>query len=125
VAHNRIMNIAITTKQGAFYDSTIALGAATVGAEFCAKIIEKRLQVITKGKMKRMNALSTDICDIIGNTGKLLKKKLLMTHTFYIYCNPHSLNLLIGDIVKDTLFAATAIAADNIVTHFYSAKKQY
>ena len=119
------MNIAITIEQGAFYDSTIALGAATVGAEFCTEIIEKRLQVITKGKMKRVNALSTDTCDTMGNTGKLLEKIPSMAHTFHIYCDPHSLNLLIGDIMKDTLFAVTAIAADNIVAHFHSAKKQY
>jgi hypothetical protein len=49
IASNRIMNIAITTDRGAFYDQNIDIGAIKVTAEFCVDQIEQRAQVITKG----------------------------------------------------------------------------
>jgi hypothetical protein len=51
----------------------------------------------------RVNALLTDFCDAIKNTDKLLKKTPSLVYAFHIYYNPHGLNFLINDILKDSL----------------------
>jgi hypothetical protein len=57
---DRVMNFSLSTEKGAFFHSNIDLGAATVSAEFCADLAEKRLQAITRGKMNRVNSLHYD-----------------------------------------------------------------
>jgi hypothetical protein len=72
---DRVMNLSLSTEKGAFFDSNIDLGAATVSAKFCADLAEKRLQIITRGKMSRVNSLYTDICSPILSTLRQLKQR--------------------------------------------------
>jgi hypothetical protein len=125
VASDRIMNIAITTERGAFHYKNIDLGAATISSEFCAEKIENRLQVITKNQMNRINSISTDTCDTIFKTARLLQSFPGLKHTFMISCDPHGLQLLIQDICEFPIFTKVVKQANEIVAHFKSAKKQY
>ena len=84
VESDRIMNIAIATERGAFHYESIDLGTATVSAEFNAEIIGKRPLVITKEQVKRVNSISTDTCDTMLKTGRLLQSFPALNHTFMI-----------------------------------------
>ena len=125
VSSDRIMNIALTTPRGAFYYENIVLGSATVSAEFCAEKIEQRLQHITKQRMRRVNSISTDTCDTMLKTARLLRALPSLKHTFMVPCDPHGLQLLIQDICKFTWFTKVVRQANEIVAHFKGSKKQY
>ena len=62
IKSDRVMNLSLITEKGAFFDSSIDRGTATVSAEFCADLAEKRLQTVTRGKMSRVNSFCTDTC---------------------------------------------------------------
>jgi hypothetical protein len=95
VANNRIINISITTERGAFYYENINLGTTSVTAEFYTEKIEQQIRSITKGQPKRINYISTDTCDTILKTGRLLQALPSFQHVFMIPCDPHGLQLLI------------------------------
>lgn len=119
------MNIAVTTERGAFYNQNLDIGADTASAEYCAEKIEQRCQLITKGRLNRINSISTDTCDTMLKTARLLQATPSMKHTFMIPCDPHGLQLLIQDICEFPAFAPTVKQADEIVAHFKQSKKQY
>jgi hypothetical protein len=125
VANNRIMNISVTTERGAFYHENIDLGAKAVTAEFCAEKIEQQIQSITKGRPKRINSISTDTCDTMRKTARLLQALPSFQHVFMVPCDPHGLQLLIQDICESPAFRQTVGQADEIVKHFKGSKKQY
>jgi Protein of unknown function (DUF 659) len=125
VANNRIMNISITIKRGAFYYKNIDLDAITVSAELCAEKIKQQARSITNGQLKRINSISTDTCDTILKTTRLLQAFPSFQHIFMVPCDPYGLQLLIQDICESSAFRQTIKQADEIVSHFKSAKKQY
>jgi Protein of unknown function (DUF 659) len=125
VANNRIMNISITTERGAFYHENIDLGAQAVTAEFCAEKIEQQARLITKGQLGRINSISTDTCDTMLKTARLLQALPSFQHAFMVPCDPHGLQLLIQDICESPTFRETVRKADEIVSHFKGSKKQY
>ena len=65
---------------------SIDLGTATVSAEFSAEIIGKRLLVITKEQMKRVNSISADTCDTMLKTGRLLQSFPILNHNLQDSC---------------------------------------
>ena len=85
------MTIAVTTERGAFYNQNIDIGAATASGEWCAGQIEERAKTITKGRIIRINAISTDTCDTMLKTARLLQALPSMKHTFMVPCDPHGL----------------------------------
>jgi hypothetical protein len=125
VANNRIMNISVTTERGAFYYENIDLSAASVTAEFCAEKIEQETRLITKGQLTRINSISTDTCGTMLKTARLLQALPSFQHAFMIPCDPHGLQLLIQDICESPAFRPTIKQADEVVSHFKKAKKQY
>jgi len=82
IASNRIMNIAIITDRGAFYDQNVDIGAAKATAEFCFEKIEQRAQAITKGQLQRINSISTDTCGTMLKTARLVQAHPPFQHTF-------------------------------------------
>ena len=125
IASNRVMNIAIITDRGAFYDQNIDIGAMKATAEFCVDKIGQRAQVITKGQLQRINSISTDTCGTMLKTARLLQALPSFKHTFMIPCDPHGLQLLIQDICNHPTLQKTVRQADEIVAHFKGSKKQY
>lgn len=125
VSNHRIMNISVTTERGAFYHENIDLGTATVNAEFCVEQIKERALLITKGQLERINSVSTDTCETMLKTARLLQAIPSFQHTFMVPCDPHGLQLLIQDICESSMFHRVMKQADEIVSHFKSAKKQY
>jgi len=122
---DRVMNLSLTTEKGAFFDSNIDLGAATVSAEFCADLAEKRLQTVTRGKMSRVNSFCTDTCSPMLSALRQLKQRPDLQHTFTIPCDPHGLQLLIQDICEDVAYKELVANANTIVGFLKNAKKQY
>ena len=125
VANNRIMNISVTTERGAFYYENIYLDARAVTAEFCAEKIKQQARLITKGQLKCINSISTDTCDTMLKTARLLQALPSFQHTFMVPCDPHGLQLLIQDICESPAFRQSVKQADEIVSHFKGSKKQY
>ena len=125
IASNRIMNIAIITDRGAFYDQNVDIGAAKATAEFCFEKIEQRAQAITKGQLQRINSISTDTCGTMLKTARLVQAHPPFQHTFMVPCDPHGLQLLIQDICNHPTFQDVVKQADEIVAHFKGAKQQY
>jgi hypothetical protein len=119
------MNIAVTTDRGAFYDQTITLNATTVSSEYAADTIQRRLEIITKGKLNRVNSISTDTCSPMLKTLNLLQSVPQLRHIFIIPCDPHSIQLLIKDICEHFNYAKVVEQANEIIAHFKGAKKQY
>jgi hypothetical protein len=72
VVNNKIINISITIKRGAFYNKNINHGFTAVTAEFYTKKIKQQIRSITKRQPKRINSISTDTYDIILKTARLL-----------------------------------------------------
>jgi hypothetical protein len=70
---DRVMNLSVSTEKGGFFESNTDLGTATVRAEFCADLAEKRLQTVTRGKMNRVNSLWTDTCSPMLSAAAALK----------------------------------------------------
>jgi hypothetical protein len=125
ISSHRIMNIAVTTERGAFYDQNLDIGAATASGEWCAEQIVERAKIITKGRIIHINAISTDTCDIMLKTARILQALPSMKHTFMVPCDPHGLQLLIQDICDYSAFNRVIKQADEIIAHFKNSKKQY
>jgi Protein of unknown function (DUF 659) len=98
IANNRIMNISITTERGAFYHENIDLGATTVSAKFCAEKIKQEALSITKGQLQRINSISTDTCDTMLKTARLLQALPSFQHTFMVPCDPHGLQRQLSEL---------------------------
>jgi Protein of unknown function (DUF 659) len=118
------VNIAITTERGAFYYENINLGAKTIKAEFSSQLIKEKLQKITNNQLARVNSISTDTCDTILKTARLLQASPSLKHTFMIPCDPYGLQLLIQDICETPWFTKTVKQANDIMAHFKNSKKQ-
>jgi len=119
------MNIAVTTPRGAFYYENITLGGTTISGEFCTEKIEQKMLQITKQRLKRINCISTDTCDTMLKTTRLLKALPALSHAFMIPCDPHGLQLLIRDICTFSWYQKIVKQANEVVAHFKSSKKQY
>lgn len=117
------MNIALIIPRGAFYYENIDLGARTISTEYCADIVEKKLQEITKGRMDRVNSILTDTCDTMLKTAHILQATPSLRHTFMVPYDPHGLQLLIYDICEFTSFQRFVKQANEIMAHFKSSKK--
>jgi hypothetical protein len=72
VANNKIINIFIITERGVFYYKNINLNTIAITAEFYTEKIKQRTRLITKGQLKRINFILTDICDTMLKTARLL-----------------------------------------------------
>jgi hypothetical protein len=125
IPSNRIMNVAVITERGAFYDQNIDIRTAKVSTEFCIKQITKRAQDIVKGRMNRIGSISTDTCNTMLKTAQLLQSLPSFQHTLMVPCDPYGLELLIHDICNHSTHQKIIKQADEIVAHFKGAKKQY
>ena len=85
------MNIAVTIERGAFYNQNLDLGADTASAEYYIEKIEQRYQLITKGRINRINSISIDTYDTMLKTARLLQTIPSIKYTFMIPCDPHGL----------------------------------
>ena len=124
-AHNRVMNIAVGTAQGAFYYHNLDMGATTLSAQTMAAKIEEECVKISKGQLNRVNSIAGDTCDGNLSTFRLLQTVPSLSHCFFIPCDAHSLQLLVKDICTHDTVKQVVSAADKVVSHFKHSPKQY
>ena len=62
INHQRICNISVTTRKGTFYYHNASLGSDTADAVYTAEKITEPLNMITKGRLSRINSISADTC---------------------------------------------------------------
>jgi Protein of unknown function (DUF 659) len=125
INYQRICNISVTTKKGAFYYHNTALGLNTAGAVYTADKVIKALNIVTRNRLSRINSISADTCNIILSSFNQISSRPGLKHCFFIPCDPHGLQLLIKDILSYSVYAITVHAASQIIDHFHYADKQY
>lgn len=72
-----------------------------------------------------MSSLSTDTCATMQSTWTGLAKHPSLSHSFFVPCDSHGLQLLIKDLLESAPFSDTITKAQTIVSAFRCAKKQY
>lgn len=86
-------------------------------------MIEKCEEAINH-QLKRVNCIATDICAIMKLMWSLIEQHPKMKHVFFVFCDSHGLQLLLGDVVKFFFFAKTIRQAQLIVTSFRVFNKE-
>jgi hypothetical protein len=72
INHQRICNISVTTRKGAFYYHNASLGPDTAGAAYTAEKVTEALNMITQTRLSRINSISADICStMLGSFDQL------------------------------------------------------
>jgi hypothetical protein len=125
INHQRICNISVTTKKGAFYYHNTALGPDTAGAVYTADKVTEALNIVTRNRLSRINSISADTCSTMLGSFDQISSRPGLEHCFFIPCDPHGLQLLIKDILSYPVYAITVHAASQIIDHFHHADKQY
>ena len=72
---DRVLNITLTTKFGAFYYHNAILPPETASAELIIKAVLETIDVVYKGKRERINAYLTDTYSIMRLIWHLLLKQ--------------------------------------------------
>jgi hypothetical protein len=62
INYQRIYNISVITRKGAFYYNNASLGPDTAGAVYTAEKIIEAFQGIIKNRLSRINSISADTC---------------------------------------------------------------
>jgi hypothetical protein len=125
INHQRICNLSVVTRRGAFYYHNASLGPDTAGSVYTAEKITEALDVITKGRLSRINSISVDTCSTMLGSFDQFKNHTGLQHCFFIPCDPHGLQLLIKDILKYPAYASTEKATSQLIEHMHHADKQY
>ena len=125
IQRNRIMNLcANIPTYGAFYIKSTALGSHSITAEWTATwFIDQALQLL-EGDTSRLNSLVTDTCPTQRATWQLIKQDNRFKHVFFVPCQSHSLQLLIGDILRTPWFAEVFQQAHLIINCFVNSPLQ-
>ena len=76
-------------------------------------------------ELDRVSSLTTDTCSTMRSIRQALENSTELSHALFVPCNSHGLQLLIKDLTEQPLFAPVMRDAQQIVTSFHKAKKQY
>jgi hypothetical protein len=111
INYQRICNISVTIKKGAFYYHNTALGPDIAGAVYTADKVIKALNIVTRNRLLRINSISADICSIMLSSFDQINSRPGLKYCFFIPCDPYGLQLLIKDILSYPIYAITVYAA--------------
>lgn len=124
VNSERILNITISTRQGIFYYLNLVLPPETMSSQVTTEIVYKALLSISKNRISRINAISTDTCPTMQSIWRLLPQQPGLEHCLMIPCDSHGLQLLIMDIITTPPFAALKDSANQLVGHLKHSPKR-
>src|SRR5436190_10766642 len=90
-----------------------------------AQWLRNHLVTLTKGDIARINSIITDICKLIFKMWLEIQKLDEFKHVFFIPCDSHGLQLLIGDLLKIPGFKEVLNKAQTVVKSFHHSLLQY
>jgi hypothetical protein len=124
IAHQRVLNISVGTQSG-FLPHNVILGRDPVSGEYQREKVLSIINTMTNSQPESVNSISGDTCPGMRKTIRLLESSPEFRPTFTIPCDPHGLQLLLGDILPHTSFAPAVKGADSLIDHLHHADKQY
>jgi hypothetical protein len=125
INHRRMINLLVVVLGfGSFYLETEHVGDKTLDAQFFVNWFFWKSKNYCLD-LNRISSLSTDTCATMQSTWTSLAKHPSLSHSFFVPCDSHGLQLLIKDLLQSELFSDTITKAQTIVSAFHQAKKQY
>jgi Protein of unknown function (DUF 659) len=124
VNSDRILNITISTRRGIFYYLNVVLPTETASSQLITEIVYKALISVSRNRIDRINAVSTDTCKTIRSIWRILQRQPGLEYCFMIPCDSHGLQLLIMDILKSSPFAILTENANQLVGHLKHSSKR-
>src|SRR5579859_990040 len=123
---NRICNISIHSKYGAFHYVSENIHAKRMTAPVAVAWLRDHLLTLSHQRLDRINSISTDTCATMRRMWIEIEKFEDLKHCFFIPCDSHGIQLLVKDVM--TLipsFNETIQQAQCIVKSFRHAPLQY
>jgi hypothetical protein len=123
ISSQRIINLSVVIpRYGSIFIANESVGRQDLTASFFANWF---IQRVSEYNLARISSLTTDTCATMRNTWTGLEKLDILSHTIFIPCDSHGLQLLIKDLLDQPRIAEVLKKAHSIVTGFHFAKKQY
>jgi hypothetical protein len=91
INHQRIYNISVTTRRGAFYYHNTSFRPNTASAAYITEKIIKALDVIINNQLSRINSISADTYSVMLKSFDKIKIQPGLKHCFFISYNSHGL----------------------------------
>ncbi len=112
------------TERSHFYIHFESNIARTIDAKTQVAWLITQMTQITKGKLWRVNSLTTATCNLMRALWKSFKKNPRLEHIFCVLCNSHSIQLLIKDILSIKWYSGVIRQVHLIVKTFRSANRE-
>lgn len=113
-----------TSRGGGFHLKAMAGIAETMTAAVQAEWMIKGCREATNNQLWRVNCIGTDTCSTMKAMWSEIRKFPEMRHVFFVPCDSHGLQLLLGDILKLPFFADIMQKAQSIVIAFRGSNKE-
>jgi hypothetical protein len=91
INHQRICNIFIITKKGAYYYYNTALGLDTADVVYTADKFIEALNIVIQDRLLRINSISADSYSIMLDSLNQISRRPGLKHCFFISCDSHRL----------------------------------
>src|SRR5205814_3618479 len=85
-------------------------------AAAAAQWLRNHLVTLMKGDIARINSIITDTCKLMFKMWLKIQKLDEFKHVFFIPCDLHGLQLLVGDLLKIPVFKEVLNKAPTVVT---------
>ena len=121
---DRIANISVHTDFGSIHWLSECLGTMQSTSFNIATWLRDHLQTICNGEWERVNSIVTDTCSSMLKSWEILATFPELKHCFFVPCDSHGLQLLMGDLLKIPSFKALLAQAQTIVVAFRKSPLQ-
>lgn len=112
------------SRGGGFHLKSVAGLAEKMTAAVQAEWMIKECEEATNHQLERVNCIATDTCATMKLMWSHVEQHSKMKHVFFVPCNSHGLQLLLGDILKFPYFSEVIRQAQLIVTTFRASNKE-
>lgn len=113
-----------TSQGGGFYLKTVARLANKMDGITQGDWIIKECEEATNGQLGRVNCIATNTCATMKSMWSHIGQNSKMKHVFFVPCDSHGLQLLLGDILKFPFLAEVVKQAQLILTAFRASNKE-
>jgi hypothetical protein len=122
----RIYNISVSIPHSnSIFWKNIDTGSSLNTSENIAALVRAEIIGLVGGDLSKINAFCTDTCAGARLHGKILREFPELQHTFYVLCDSHGLQLLIGDLLKLKPWSHCFNEAEQLISFFRASKLQF
>src|SRR5439155_6012647 len=125
IRNNRIYNISLHTPSGRIHYVSKDIQSKQMTATAVAQWLRNHLVTLMKGDIARINSIITDTCKLMFKMWLEIQKLDEFKHVFFIPCDSHGLQLLVGDLLKIPVFKEVLNKAQTVVKSFRRSLLQY